>query len=104
MDKSTDTITQSQICNHDHSKVLKELKILRITFGLLLIIILFGAWFWLNLRTYYENLLRDVQDREDLYNNHIENTIVYLENLTDLLKKLKYPSYNRPPIIYNHIF
>lgn len=100
MDHST--ITQSQICNH--SNELKKQKYLLVIFVSFFII--FAIWSHydrLDMRVHYENLLKDLNEREEFYNTHIDNTVIYLENVVNLLKKLKFPSFNRPPIIYNHV-
>lgn len=50
------------------------------------------------------NSLRERMDIiEATYNDHIDNTIVYLENVIGTLKRLKFPGLNRPPVVYNHI-
>jgi hypothetical protein len=102
MEDSTETFTQSHICNH--SNEIKILKYLLLIFVLFFII--FAIWSHyerLDMRVHYENLLKELNGREEYYNIHIDNTVIYLENIVDLLKKLRFPSFNRPPIIYNHV-
>jgi hypothetical protein len=64
-----------------------------------------------------EKLSSELDEKEYLYNNHIANTEVFLDNIKDNFnifientkenfKKLKYPSGHRPPAIYrqDHIY
>jgi Na+-transporting NADH:ubiquinone oxidoreductase subunit NqrC len=55
--------------------------------------------------------LREFDENEHLYNNHVVNTEIFLENIKDNFnafientkvnfKKLKFPSGHRPPVIY----
>ena len=104
MADSTDSTitTQSKICNHSNElKLQRHLLLISVS-----LFIIFSVWSYfdrLDLRTQYEKLLKELQGREEFYNTHIDNTVDYLENVIDLLKKLKFPSFNRPPIVYNHM-
>lgn len=89
---------------HFHSNELKlQRNLLLISISCFFIFVVWSYYDRLELRTQYERILKDLQSREEFYNTHIDNTVGYLENVIDLLKKLKFPSFNRPPIVYNHM-
>lgn len=75
-------------------------------FGLLFAFFIFAIWSYSNISTLLDQnkiLMKELEEKEYLFNNHVDNSISFLENITDYLKKLKFPSNKRPPVIYSYL-